>query len=56
MFTHDDSTERASGNHSDPALAPLTRAEAAHLVRLSLEATAALGLTGWYDYRGALSL
>jgi hypothetical protein len=56
MIIHDDSTERASGNLSDPALPPLSRAEAAHLVRLSLEASKALGLTGRYDGRGALTL
>ncbi|WP_328333571.1 hypothetical protein OHA70_16910 [Kribbella sp. NBC_00382] len=56
MITHDDSTERASGNHFDPVLLPLSRAEAAHLVRLSLEAATTLGLTGRYDGRGALSL
>jgi hypothetical protein len=56
MIIHDDSTERASGNHPDPALPPLSRAEAAHLVRLSLEATTALGLTGRYDGCGALTL
>ncbi|GAA0941509.1 hypothetical protein GCM10009554_33190 [Kribbella koreensis] len=56
MLIHDDSTERASGNLSDPALPPLSPAEAAHLVRLSLEAAATAGLTGHYDNRGALIL
>ncbi|MEV6411323.1 hypothetical protein [Kribbella sp. NPDC051718] len=56
MIIHDDSTERASGNLSDPALPPLSPAEAAHLVRLSLEAASAVGLTGGYDGRGALTL
>ncbi|MFI5712829.1 hypothetical protein [Kribbella sp. NPDC051620] len=56
MIIHDDSTERASGNLSDPALPPLSPAEAAHLVRLSLEAAAAVGLHGGYDGRGALIL
>lgn len=59
MITHDESTERASGNESGPAhqtLAPLSRAEATHLIRLSLEAAAARALPARYDGRGALSL
>ncbi|WP_203589927.1 hypothetical protein [Streptomyces sp. SID13031] len=59
MIIHDDSTERAAGNESGPAhpsLAPLSRAEAAHLVRLSLEAAADHALLARYDGGGALSL
>lgn len=59
MIIHDDPTERASGNEPEPAhpaLAPLSRAEAAHLVRLSLEAAAGHALQARYDGRGALSL
>ncbi|WBQ04635.1 hypothetical protein [Kribbella sp. CA-293567] len=55
MITHDDSTERALGNEPE-ALAPLSRAEAAHLVRLSLEAAARHALPARYDGAGALVL
>ncbi|MEV8378563.1 hypothetical protein AB0P21_37840 [Kribbella sp. NPDC056861] len=55
MLTHDNSTERALGNEPE-ALAPLTRAEAAHLVRLSLEAAATHALPARYDGAGALIL
>ena len=50
--THDESTERALGNHPEAphrALSPLTNAEAAHLVRLSLEAAAERSLPAGYD-------
>ncbi|WP_433015372.1 hypothetical protein [Kribbella sp. CA-294648] len=59
MILHNDSTERAPGNDSGPGrhpLAPLSPAEGAHLVRLSLEAAADCGLQGDYDGRGALIL
>lgn len=55
MIIDEDSTEWALGNQSD-VLAPLSQAEAAHLVRLSLEAAAARALQGWYDGAGALVL
>jgi hypothetical protein len=55
MITHDNSTERALGNESE-VLAPLSRAEAAHLVRLSLEAAAGHALPAQYDGAGALIL
>jgi hypothetical protein len=59
MITHNESTERALGNHPeavDPALIPLSRAEAAHLVRLSLEAAAERSLPATYDGVGGLIL
>jgi len=55
--THDESTERALGNHPAAphrALSPLTNAEAAHLVRLSLDAAAERSLPATYD--GAANL
>jgi hypothetical protein len=55
MIIHDDSTERAPGNHFD-ALTPLSQAQTAHLVRLALGATAGHGLSARYDGRGALIL
>jgi hypothetical protein len=56
-MTIDSSTERAHGNHSDrphPVLIPLTLAQAARLVRLSLTAAARLGLAVTYEGGGAL--
>lgn len=55
MIIDEDSTEWALGNQPG-ALAPLSRAESAHLVRLSLEAAAAHALQGRYDGAGALVL
>ena len=57
--THDDSTERALGNDPEAphrALSPLTNAEAAHLVRLSLEAAAERSLPAGYDGTANLRL
>ncbi len=56
MTSHHIAPERAPGNHPDSALAPLSPAEAAHLVRLSLAAAAAQGLPATYDGTGALQL
>lgn len=56
-MTIDSSTERAQGNHSDrphPVLIPLTHAQAARFVRLSLTAAARLGLAVTYEGGGAL--
>jgi hypothetical protein len=56
-MTIDSSTERAQGNHSDrpdPVLIPLTRGQAAQLVRLSLTTAAGLGLRLTYDGFGGL--
>jgi hypothetical protein len=56
MIIHEHSTERAPGNLPDPILSPLSHPEAAHLIRLSLEAANSAGLTGHYDGHGALTL
>ena len=56
-MTIDSSTERAQGNHSDrphPVLIPLTRLQAARLVRLGLTAAARLGLDVTYTGGAAL--
>ncbi|MEU4289941.1 hypothetical protein AB0E63_17110 [Kribbella sp. NPDC026596] len=56
-MTIDSFTEHAHGNHSDrpdPALTPLTRAQAARLVRLCLTTTAELGLEVTYKGDAAL--
>ncbi|WP_433165580.1 hypothetical protein [Kribbella sp. CA-247076] len=56
-MTIDSSTERAQGNHSDrpgPILIPLTRAQAARLVRLGLAAATRLGLHVTYEGGGVL--
>ncbi|MEU4395151.1 hypothetical protein [Kribbella sp. NPDC023855] len=64
MTIHNNPTKHAPGNHPTGArrapgrhpLVPLSPAEGAHLVRLSLEAAAECGLRGHYDSRGALIL
>ena len=56
-MTIDSSTEHAQGNHPDwpdPVLTPLTRNQAARLVRLSLTAAARLGLDLTYEGDAAL--
>ena len=56
-MTIDSSTERAHGNHSDrpdPVLIPLTRTQAARLVRLGLTAATRLGLDVTYEGGAAL--
>ncbi|TDD25018.1 hypothetical protein E1218_15510 [Kribbella turkmenica] len=56
-MTIDSSTERAHGNHPDrpdPVLIPLTRGQAARLVRLGLTAAARLGLDVRYAGGAAL--
>jgi hypothetical protein len=54
IFRSSGSTERAASNELDPALAPLSAAEAAHLIRLATEAAAERGLEVTYDGAGAL--
>jgi hypothetical protein len=54
---HNHPTERALSNHPDsrhPLFSPLTFTEAAHLVRLALEAAAAQGFPATYDGSGAM--
>ncbi|TDO34655.1 hypothetical protein EV643_12614 [Kribbella sp. VKM Ac-2527] len=54
MIIHDESTERAAGNHHP--LAPLTQAQLAHLVRLCVTAAAERGLHATYNGSDALLL
>jgi hypothetical protein len=54
---HNHPTERALSNHPDsrhPLFSPLTFTEAAHLIRLALEAAAAQGFPATYDGSGAM--